>query len=116
MSNSGDNLRLDCGSSAAGVPTLTTPTLTPTTLRNIEQIFLEASEGPPVLHQNAAHFVPPAIVLEHPSEPLPPLPGPTSVDMLNHPPLPGKTMFFPLTETCRKKNIFMSQCLRLLIE
>ena len=80
--NSG-NLRLDC-SSAAGAPTLTTPTLTPTTLRNIEQMFLEASEGnleQPVIHENAAHFVPP------------PLPGPTSVgSVLVPPPLPGKSI------------------------
>ena len=54
-------------SSPAGAPTLTTPTLTPTTLRNIEQMFLEhedlgfggshSSES----HENAAHFVPPPV-------------------------------------------------------
>ena len=79
MNNGSDSLRLDC-SSAAGAPTLTTPTLTPTTLRNIEQMFLEASDGnnleQPVIHENAAHFVPPI------------LPGPTSVEV--PPPLPGK--------------------------
>ena len=45
-------------------------------------MFLEASEGnleQPVIHENAAHFVPP------------PLPGPTSVgSVLVPPPLPGK--------------------------
>ena len=42
-------------------------------------MFLEASEGnleQPVIHENAAHFVPP------------PLPGPTSVEV--PPPLPGR--------------------------
>jgi fos-like antigen len=88
--NNSDSLRLqqiDC-SSAAGAPTLTTPTLTPTTLRNIEQMFLEASGNgnnleQPVIHENAAHFVPPPIAMELP----PPLPGPTSVEV--PPPLPG---------------------------
>ena len=89
MNNGSDNLRLDC-SSAAGAPTLTTPTLTPTTLRNIEQMFLEASDGnnleQPVIHENAAHFVPPPIApMELPSQILP---GPTSVEV--PPPLPGK--------------------------
>lgn len=62
--SNGNEMRLDC-SSAAGAPTLTTPTLTPTTLRNIEQMFLEASSETveqPVVHQNAAHFVPPPIM------------------------------------------------------
>jgi hypothetical protein len=53
--------------SAAGVPTLTTPTLTPTTLRNIEQMFLESEAAfevrPPDPHENAARFEPPAISL-----------------------------------------------------
>jgi hypothetical protein len=89
---SGDNsyggLVLDC-SSATGVPTLTTPTLTPTTLRNIEQMFLDANAGSNhsleqhVFHENAAHFVPPSIAMELP----PPLPGPASVEV--PPPLPG---------------------------
>jgi hypothetical protein len=39
---SGDNLRLDFAAARSaggpGAPTLTTPTLTPTTLRNIEQV------------------------------------------------------------------------------
>ncbi len=51
--------------SAAGAPTLTTPTLTPTTLRNIEQMFLESEAfqevRPPDPHENAARFEPPAI-------------------------------------------------------
>ena len=66
----GGSLRLDC-SSAAGAPTLTTPTLTPTTLRNIEQMFLEASDGnnleQPESHSHAAHFVPPPIAMELPA-------------------------------------------------
>ena len=79
----GGQLRLDC-SSAAGAPTLTTPTLTPTTLRNIEQMFLEASDGnnleQPESHSHAAHFVPPPIAMELPTRSStvkvpPPLPG-----------------------------------------
>ena len=82
-------------SSAAGAPTLTTPTLTPTTLRNIEQMFLEASDQNlehPIVHQNAAHFVPPPVaVMELPplasntsstttgTTSVVPLPGPTSI-------------------------------------
>lgn len=41
----------------SGVPTRTTPTLTPTTLRNIEQTFIELTES----HQNEAGFVPPLV-------------------------------------------------------
>ena len=89
-------LRLDC-SSAAGAPTLTTPTLTPTTLRNIEQMFLEASDQNlehPIVHQNAAHFVPPPVAMELPASATSstsastlsaPIPGPTSITI----PLPG---------------------------
>lgn len=52
-----------CGGGTNGaVPTLTTPTLTPTTLRNIEQMFGEADpHEPPPHHENAAGFVPPII-------------------------------------------------------
>lgn len=39
------------------MPTRTTPTLTPTTLRNIEQTFIELTES----HQNEAGFVPPLV-------------------------------------------------------
>jgi hypothetical protein len=98
--NSG-NLRLDC-SSAAGAPTLTTPTLTPTTLRNIEQMFLEASNGnnleQPIVHENAAHFVPPSISMELPNIATttttgalapPPFPGPSSNTAKLPPPFPG---------------------------
>lgn len=46
----------------SGVPTRTTPTLTPTTLRNIEQTFLELSSvQPPEPHTNQAGFVPPLV-------------------------------------------------------
>lgn len=49
----------------SGVPTLTTPTLTPTTLRNIQQTFLQASASqqpqPPETHTNQAGFVPPFV-------------------------------------------------------
>ena len=50
-------------SSPAGVPTLTTPTLTPTTLKNIEQMFLDHDDVPSnqLHHENAARFVPPPI-------------------------------------------------------
>ncbi|CAB4058207.1 FOSLN [Lepeophtheirus salmonis] len=50
-----------------GAPTLTTPTLTPTTLRNIEQMLLDSGDAPvltcepPELHENAAGFVPPSV-------------------------------------------------------
>ena len=119
------NLRLDC-SSAAGAPTLTTPTLTPTTLRNIEQMFLEASDGgndleQPVIHENAAHFVPPPIAMELPPPQLPgphignrpplpgphtgssSLPGPNSVKV--PPPLPGNSSVHPRNFLCGSKAV-----------
>ncbi|XP_014205956.1 transcription factor kayak isoform X2 [Copidosoma floridanum] len=51
----------------SGVPTRTTPTLTPTTLRTIEQTFLEFTNEP-VSHSREAGFVPPLI---EPSQPTP---------------------------------------------
>lgn len=49
-------------SSQAGAPTLTTPTLTPTTLRNIEQMFAESDpHEPPRYYAHAAGFAPPII-------------------------------------------------------
>ncbi|XP_014249933.1 transcription factor kayak-like isoform X1 [Cimex lectularius] len=42
----------------SGVPTRTTATLTPTTLRNVEQAFMESQVEP---HQNQARFVPPVV-------------------------------------------------------
>ncbi|GLH07714.1 Transcription factor kayak [Gryllus bimaculatus] len=44
----------------SGVPTRTTPTLTPTTLRNIEQTFIEL-QCEVESHQNEAGFVPPVV-------------------------------------------------------
>ncbi|KAJ8974447.1 hypothetical protein NQ317_000224, partial [Molorchus minor] len=44
----------------SGVPTRTTPTLTPTTLRNIEQTFIEL-QAKPESHENEAGFVPPLV-------------------------------------------------------
>lgn len=44
----------------SGVPTRTTPTLTPTTLRNIEQTFIEL-QSEAESHQNEAGFVPPVV-------------------------------------------------------
>ncbi|KAJ8941913.1 hypothetical protein NQ318_013246 [Aromia moschata] len=44
----------------SGVPTRTTPTLTPTTLRNIEQTFIEL-QAKPETHENEAGFVPPLV-------------------------------------------------------
>ncbi|XP_050510613.1 transcription factor kayak isoform X2 [Diabrotica virgifera virgifera] len=44
----------------SGVPTRTTPTLTPTTLRNIEQTFIEL-QSKPESHENEAGFVPPIV-------------------------------------------------------
>lgn len=48
-----------------GVPTRTTPTLTPTTLRNIEQTFIELTRETERAepHQNEAGFVPPLVQL-----------------------------------------------------
>ncbi|XP_055853262.1 transcription factor kayak isoform X2 [Episyrphus balteatus] len=43
----------------SGVPTLTTSTLTPTTLRNIEQTFIELTADPPNTAPYQAGFVPP---------------------------------------------------------
>lgn len=64
MSRDSVKLGLDNGGggSNAGAPTLTTPTLTPTTLRNIEQMFEDRDpHEPPPAHVNAAGFVPPII-------------------------------------------------------
>ncbi|EFA10699.1 kayak isoform A [Tribolium castaneum] len=44
----------------SGVPTRTTPTLTPTTLRSIEQTFIEL-QTKPESHENEAGFVPPLV-------------------------------------------------------
>lgn len=44
----------------SGVPTRTTPTLTPTTLKNIEQTFIEL-QSKPETHENEAGFVPPLV-------------------------------------------------------
>ncbi|KAK2706804.1 transcription factor kayak-like isoform X2 [Artemia franciscana] len=46
----------------SGVPTRTTPTLTPTTLKNIEQVFLDVESGRNA-HQHEAGFVPPVAPL-----------------------------------------------------
>ncbi|GAB6019529.1 hypothetical protein CHUAL_001103 [Chamberlinius hualienensis] len=48
---------------STGILTQTTPTLTPTTLRNIEQTFIELQSVPPtqIEHQNQAGFVPPVV-------------------------------------------------------
>lgn len=56
--NIGDNKMLEGLNS--GVPTRTTPTLTPTTLRNIEQTFIEL-QCQVESHQNQAGFVPPVV-------------------------------------------------------
>lgn len=44
----------------SGVPTRTTPTLTPTTLRSIEQTFIEL-QSKSESHENEAGFVPPLV-------------------------------------------------------
>ncbi|KFM76881.1 Transforming protein v-Fos/v-Fox, partial [Stegodyphus mimosarum] len=46
-----------------GIPTRTTPTLTPTTLKNIEESFMELHSIPPapLEHQRQAGFAPPVI-------------------------------------------------------
>jgi fos-like antigen, invertebrate len=43
----------------SGVPTRTTATLTPTTLKNIEQTFIELTSDPPTSVPHQAGFVPP---------------------------------------------------------
>ncbi|CAN7999630.1 unnamed protein product [Ixodes hexagonus] len=47
----------------SGIPTRTTATLTPTTLKNIEESFLELQSVPPapMEHQHQAGFVPPVV-------------------------------------------------------
>ncbi|KAF8766741.1 transcription factor kayak-like [Argiope bruennichi] len=51
------------GGLTCGIPTRTTPTLTPTTLRNIEESFMELSSIPPapLEHQHQAGFAPPVV-------------------------------------------------------
>lgn len=50
------------GGLTSGIPTRTTPTLTPTTLKNIEESFLELQSIPaPLEHQHQAGFVPPVV-------------------------------------------------------
>lgn len=46
---------------SSGVPTQTTPTLTPTTLRNIEQTFIELQSSE-VEQRDQAGFVPPVVI------------------------------------------------------
>ncbi|XP_070377768.1 fos-related antigen 2-like isoform X2 [Dermacentor albipictus] len=50
-------------SGITGIPTRTTSTLTPTTLKNIEESFLELQSVPPapMEHQHQAGFVPPVV-------------------------------------------------------
>ncbi|KAK6638732.1 hypothetical protein RUM43_006999 [Polyplax serrata] len=64
-----------------GVPTRTTPTLTPTTLRNIEQTFIELTRETERTepHQNEAGFVPPVV------QPITQGPAPGSCSTLPHP-------------------------------
>ncbi len=62
-------------SAAAAAPTtLTTPTLTPTTLRNIEQMFMDSEKQsgadelrPPDPHENSARFAPPSVSMDNDS-------------------------------------------------
>ncbi|KFB40082.1 AGAP001093-PA-like protein [Anopheles sinensis] len=52
----------------SGVPTRTTATLTPTTLKNIEQTFIEATNDAPVNLPYQAGFVPPPYPMEEHSQ------------------------------------------------
>ncbi|XP_051170519.1 transcription factor kayak isoform X2 [Leptopilina boulardi] len=61
----------------SGVPTRTTPTLTPTTLRSIEQTFLELTSES-ASHSREAGFVPPLV------EPSQPTPAQTHNTILSH--------------------------------
>lgn len=63
----------------SGVPTRTTPTLTPTTLRSIEQTFLELTSET-ASHSREAGFVPPLV------EPSQPTPAQTQNTAVHHPP------------------------------
>lgn len=47
------------------MPTRTTPTLTPTTLRNIEQTFLDLAANQ-ISHEREAGFVPPMVPASNP--------------------------------------------------
>merc|ERR1719278_71026 len=61
-STNGSNPGITSNNSNGGAPTLTTPTLTPTTLRNIEQMFAESDpHEPPHHYEHAAGFAPPII-------------------------------------------------------
>ncbi|XP_031343132.1 transcription factor kayak isoform X1 [Photinus pyralis] len=66
LTSSGNGLQINAASFItleglnSGVPTRTTPTLTPTTLRNIEQTFIEL-QSKPESHENEAGFVPPLV-------------------------------------------------------
>uniref|UniRef100_A0A182MTJ6 BZIP domain-containing protein n=1 Tax=Anopheles culicifacies TaxID=139723 RepID=A0A182MTJ6_9DIPT len=52
----------------SGVPTRTTPTLTPTTLKNIEQTFMEATSDAQINLPYQAGFVPPSYPMEDHSQ------------------------------------------------
>uniref|UniRef100_A0A182SJP7 Uncharacterized protein n=1 Tax=Anopheles maculatus TaxID=74869 RepID=A0A182SJP7_9DIPT len=52
----------------SGVPTRTTPTLTPTTLKNIEQTFMEATNDAQINLPYQAGFVPPSYSMEDHSQ------------------------------------------------
>ncbi|XP_040172631.1 transcription factor kayak isoform X1 [Anopheles arabiensis] len=52
----------------SGVPTRTTPTLTPTTLKNIEQTFIEATNATQINLPYQAGFVPPSYPMEDHSQ------------------------------------------------
>ncbi|XP_049301389.1 transcription factor kayak isoform X2 [Anopheles funestus] len=52
----------------SGVPTRTTPTLTPTTLKNIEQTFMEAASDTQINIPYQAGFVPPSYPMEDHSQ------------------------------------------------
>ncbi|XP_076313773.1 uncharacterized protein LOC143226548 [Tachypleus tridentatus] len=56
----------------SGVPTRTTPTVTPTTLKNIETLFeLQSIPPAPMEHQHQAGFVPPVVNVSTSYQPLP---------------------------------------------
>ncbi|XP_011863999.1 PREDICTED: transcription factor kayak isoform X1 [Vollenhovia emeryi] len=69
----------------SGVPTRTTPTLTPTTLRSIEQTFLELTSES-ASHSREAGFVPPLV------EPSQPTPAQTQNTTAIHLPAPTTTL------------------------
>lgn len=81
----------------SGVPTRTTPTLTPTTLRSIEQTFLELTSES-ASHSREAGFVPPLV------EPSQPTPAQTQNTTTVHLPAPTTTLIETQQQTQQQQQ------------